>query len=214
MDKIKLVSLLIIGSIVLSGCTNSSTGTQSSQNQNNNQQGEEMVQGAQDKIKSYNQSPGLLAKEKITNKVAVIETNKGTIKIELFADDAPLTVSNFVFLAEDNFYDNLIFHRVEPGFVVQGGDPNGNGTGGPGYTFEDEPVKKKYTKGIVAMANRGEDTNGSQFFIMLGDWSKPPQELPPLYTIFGQVIEGADVVDKIAIGDEMVKVTIEDAKAN
>lgn len=211
MKNLKILSLIVITLMTFTGCSATSKNLN---NQNNNEQGEEMVKGAEDKAKSYNQAPGLLDKKKITNKVAIIETQKGIIKIELFADDAPLTVSNFVFLVEDGFYDGLIFHRVEPGFVAQGGDPNGNGTGGPGYTFVDEPVKKKYTKGIVAMANRGEDTNGSQFFIMLEDWSKPPKELPPMYTIFGQVIEGVDIVDKIAIGDKMLKVTIEDAKDN
>lgn len=102
----------------------------------------------------------------------------------------------------------MTFHRVVPGFVIQGGDPSGNGTGGPGYTFDDEPVTLKYDKGIVAMANAGPNTNGSQFFIMLED----NPTLPPNYTIFGKVIKGQDVVSSIQVGDVMKKVTIVDLK--
>jgi len=147
---------------------------------------------------------GILAASELQNKKAVIVTNKGKIEFEIFPD-APKAASNFIFLTKKSFYDGLTFHRVVPGFVIQGGDPLGNGTGGPGYRFEDEPVTKKYDKGIVAMANAGPNTNGSQFFIMLED---NPQ-LPPNYTIFGKVISGQDVVDKIVIGDVMQKVTIE-----
>lgn len=156
--------------------------------------------------KTYSEFPGVLPEGKIANKKAVIETNKGVIEFELLNEEAPKTVSNFVFLSEDGFYDGLTFHRVEPGFVIQGGDPNGNGTGGPGYKFEDEKVTRKYDKGIVAMANSGPNTNGSQFFIMLED---TPQ-LPPDYTIFGKVLKGQDVVDSIQVGDVMNKVTIID----
>ncbi|OGE24723.1 peptidylprolyl isomerase [Candidatus Daviesbacteria bacterium RIFCSPHIGHO2_01_FULL_38_8] len=145
-----------------------------------------------------------MAASELQNKKAVIVTNKGKIEFEIFPD-APKAASNFIFLTKKSFYDGLTFHRVVPGFVIQGGDPLGNGTGGPGYRFEDEPVTKKYDKGIVAMANAGPNTNGSQFFIMLED---NPQ-LPPNYTIFGKVISGQDVVDKIVIGDVMQKVTIE-----
>ena len=99
----------------------------------------------------------------------------------------------------------MTFHRVVPGFVIQGGDPSGNGTGGPGYRFEDEPVTRKYDKGIVAMANAGPDTNGSQFFIMLED----NPTLPPSYTIFGKVTLGQEVVDKIQVGDIIQKIVIE-----
>ncbi len=151
------------------------------------------------------EKPKILPDEKIKNKKSVLETEKGKIVIELFADEAPLTVSNHVNLVEAGFYNNLTFHRREEGFVIQGGDPNGNGTGGPGYTFEDEPVVREYTKGIVAMANRGPDTNGSQFFIMLDD-----VQLPPQYTIFGEVIEGIEVVDEIQIGDKILTTKIQD----
>lgn len=154
--------------------------------------------------KTYSAFPGVLPADQLTNKKAVIETNKGTIEFEIFPE-APKAASNFIQLSKDGFYDSLSFHRVVPGFVIQGGDPLGNGTGGPGYQFEDEPVTRKYTKGIVAMANSGPNTNGSQFFIMLAD-----NDLPPAYTIFGNVIKGQDVVDKIQVGDVMKKVTIED----
>lgn len=116
-----------------------------------------------------------------------------------------MAASNFIFLAQQGFYNGLTFHRVVPGFVVQGGDPLGNGTGGPGYRFPDElNDNRTYTRGTVAMANSGPNTNGSQFFIMLQDHP----ELPHLYTIFGTVLSGMDVVDKIAVGDVMQSVTV------
>ena len=148
--------------------------------------------------------PGVLPDEKIKNKKAVIVTNKGTIEFDLYADKAPKTVSNFVYLAELGYYNNLTFHRVVEGFVAQGGDPTGTGAGGPGYQFEDEKVIGDYKAGTVAMANAGADTNGSQFFICLED-------LPTLskqYNLFGQVTTGMDVVSKLAIGDKMLSVTI------
>jgi len=124
---------------------------------------------------------------------AAIFTNKGSLKIELFAKETPKTVNNFIFLAKEGFYDGTIFHRVVKDFMIQGGDPKGDGTGGPGYTFPDEKITKDYKRGIVAMANRGPNTNGSQFFIMHKD-----VDLPKQYVIFGQVIEGIETVDKIA----------------
>ena len=135
---------------------------------------------------------------KIQKRTVTIETNMGTIKFETYDADAPKTVQNFITLAQKGFYDNLIFHRVINGFMIQGGDPLGNGTGGPGYQFEDElnpatpSFKAGYKRGVVAMANAGPNTNGSQFFIMLAD-----NPLPHNYTIFGKVISGQDVVDKI-----------------
>jgi len=150
--------------------------------------------------------PGVLPDEKIANKQIRITTKKGDIVFTLFNETAPGTVSNFVYLTEDGYYDGLIFHRREESFVIQGGDPSGNGTGGPGYTFPDELEDDySYTRGIVAMANRGPDTNGSQFFIMLGD-----NFLPKSYTIFGEVTEGLEVVDEIVIGDAMTTVKVED----
>ncbi|HUW22154.1 MAG TPA: peptidylprolyl isomerase [Candidatus Bathyarchaeia archaeon] len=124
---------------------------------------------------------------------AVLNTSKGLIKISLFADKTPITANNFVSLARKKFYDGTIFHRVISGFMIQGGDPQGDGTGGPGYQFDDEPFEGEYARGIVAMANAGPNTNGSQFFIMHQNYP-----LPKNYVIFGQVIEGIEVVDQIA----------------
>jgi cyclophilin family peptidyl-prolyl cis-trans isomerase len=126
---------------------------------------------------------------------ATLRTSQGDILVELFAQEAPQTVNNFVFLARQGFYDGVIFHRTIPGFMIQGGDPTGTGSGGPGYRFRDEAVKRKYTRGTLAMANAGPNTNGSQFFIMHQDYG-----LPPNYTIFGQVTDGLDAVDKIVTG--------------
>lgn len=160
--------------------------------------------------------PGVLPESETANMIAVIRTDKGDIKFEILPKEGPNAASNFVYLAKLKFYDGLMFHRVEPGFVIQGGDPNTRGpedashrygTGGPGYQFEDDVVKLPYKKGIVAMANSGPNTNGSQFFIMLGD-----TPLPPSYSIFGRVISGQDVVDKIAVGDKMLEVKIEKKK--
>lgn len=153
--------------------------------------------------KTYSSAPKQLALSEIKGHMVRIKTNKGDIVFELF-EDAPLTSSNFIFLVGEKFYDGLTFHRREEGFVIQGGDPNGNETGGPGYKFNDEPVSRDYKRGIVAMANSGPNTNGSQFFIMLKD-----TPLPKNYTIFGQVTEGMDVVDKIQVGDVMESVTVE-----
>ncbi len=124
---------------------------------------------------------------------AILHTSKGNIEIELNFGQTPNTVKNFVDLARKNFYDQTIFHRAINGFMIQGGDPNGDGTGGPGYRFNDEPFTGEYTRGAVAMANAGPNTNGSQFFIMHAD-----NPLPKAYTIFGRVIKGMEVVDAIA----------------
>jgi peptidylprolyl isomerase len=125
---------------------------------------------------------------------AGINTNRGLIVLELDPQYAPNTVNNFVYLADAQFYDGLVFHRVVPGFIVQTGDPQGNGSGGPGYKFNDEPVKGNYTKGCVAMANSGANTNGSQFFICTSD---DTAKLQKLYNLFGRVVLGMDVVQKI-----------------
>jgi cyclophilin family peptidyl-prolyl cis-trans isomerase len=124
---------------------------------------------------------------------ATLHTTQGDIEIQLLTEDAPVTVNNFVFLAQEGFYDDVRFHRIIKGFMVQTGDPTGTGSGGPGYRFKDEKVKRDYKRGIVAMANAGPNTNGSQFFIMHAD-----RPLPKNYTIFGQVTAGLDVLDKIA----------------
>lgn len=131
-----------------------------------------------------------------TTYTATIRTNKGDITAKLFADEAPNTVNNFVFLAREGFYDGVIFHRVIKGFMIQGGDPTGTGTGGPGYKFADELDASRnhgYKMGTLAMANSGPNTNGSQFFVMHQDYGLPPQ-----YSVFGKTIDGQDVVDDIA----------------
>lgn len=149
--------------------------------------------------------PGALSAEEIANKQIRISTAKGDVVFELFGDTAPKTVSNFVYLTKGGYYNGLTFHRREEGFVIQGGDPNGNGSGGPGYAFEDElSDNRTYERGIVAMANRGPNTNGSQFFVMLGN-----VPLQKDYTIFGRVVEGMEVVDQIQIGDVMTSVAVE-----
>jgi peptidyl-prolyl cis-trans isomerase B (cyclophilin B) len=125
---------------------------------------------------------------------AVLHTTAGDIHVDLYAADAPQTVNNFVFLARDGYYDDVIFHRTIQGFMIQGGDPTGTGRGGPGYTFRDEfHGRTSYERGTLAMANAGPNTNGSQFFIMHADYG-----LPNAYTIFGEVTDGMDVVDAIA----------------
>ena len=141
--------------------------------------------------------------------VATISTAKGDIVVQLDASAAPLTVNNFVFLAEQGFYDGLTFHRVEPGFVIQGGDPAGTGGGGPGYTVPAE-IQLPHVEGAIAMARRGDEVNpdrassGSQFYITLA----PTPFLDEGYTAFGHVIEGMEVVQSIAIGDVIEKITI------
>jgi cyclophilin family peptidyl-prolyl cis-trans isomerase len=143
--------------------------------------------------------------------VATIKTAKGNIAAELYPKDAPQTVNNFVFLARDGFFNGLTFHRVVPGFVIQGGDPLGTGTGGPGYTIPAE-IKAKHTRGAMAMArlsdeaNPRRDSSGSQFYITL----EPQPSLDGQYTAFGQVTQGMDVVEKIAIGDVIQTITIEE----
>ena len=142
---------------------------------------------------SYPTAPAMSLDESASYE-ALIHTSAGEVRVLLYADLAPLTVNNWVFLARDGFYEGCIFHRVIPGFMIQGGDPTGTGTGGPGYKFRDEVhAKTAYERGTLAMANSGPNTNGSQFFIMHVDYA-----LPNAYTIFGEVIEGIEVVDQIA----------------
>jgi cyclophilin family peptidyl-prolyl cis-trans isomerase len=128
--------------------------------------------------------------------VVTIETAKGPIEVTVEADLGPLAAENFVALAGCGFYDGTVFHRVVPGFVIQGGDPTGSGSGGPGYEFKDDPVSVPYTRGTVAMANAGPNTNGSQFFIVLQDL--PEGQLAPNYSVFGHVTKGMEAVDAIA----------------
>lgn len=135
-----------------------------------------------------------------------METNKGTIKLELYPEHAPMTVNNFVFLAEQGFYDGVSFHRVIDNFVIQGGDPTGTGSGGPGYRFADETYGNplKHGTGYISMANAGPNTNGSQFFIT----HSPQPHLDGKHTVFGKVVDGMDVVNTIKQGDKMTQVTV------
>jgi cyclophilin family peptidyl-prolyl cis-trans isomerase len=137
-----------------------------------------------------------------TSYQAILTTSVGKITIDLFADKTPITANNFIKLSKQNFYDNTIFHRVIDGFMIQGGDPEGNGSGGPGYKFPDEPFTGEYNRGTVAMANSGPNTNGSQFFIM-----HQSNQLPKNYVIFGKVASGMETVDKIATASVSASVT-------
>ena len=138
------------------------------------------------------------------NPHVIMETDKGTMKIELFEQDAPGTVQNFITLIEKGFYDGLTFHRVIDDFMIQGGCPRGTGTGGPGYTIKCEINPNKHLRGSLSMAHAGKDTGGSQFFIC----HSPQPHLDGVHTVFGRVIEGLDVVDKICKSDKMKKLTV------
>jgi len=140
------------------------------------------------------------------NRTAILETTKGTIKFELYEAEAPITTKNFIDLAQKGFYNGLTFHRVIRGFMIQGGCPKGDGTGGPGYTIRDEfHPKLKHTKGAVSMANAGPNTGGSQFFIT----EAPQPHLDGKHSVFGQVTEGQNVVESIKKGDKIIKITIQ-----
>jgi len=136
-----------------------------------------------------------------------ITTDRGAIVMDLDPQLAPNTVNNFIGLARQGYYDGLTWHRVVPEFVIQGGDPEGSGRGGPGYKFADEPVKGQYTRGAVAMANAGADTNGSQFFICIDDCTR---KLAPSYNLFGYVVDGQHVAESTQVGDVMRKVEVEE----
>ena len=155
-------------------------------------------------------APQMNINERATYRVT-LQTNKGVIVMDLDPQLAPNTVNNFVNLARDGYYTGLTFHRVVPDFVVQGGCPEGTGTGGPGYRFDAEPVTGEYTLGAVAMANAGPNTNGSQFFICIDDCRS---KLAPSYNLFGFVSNGMDVALSIEVGDVMETVEIEEIAAS
>lgn len=158
--------------------------------------------------KQWNKPPAMQIDADKTYLVKM-ETNRGTLELELYPQYAPITVNNFVFLTEQGFYDGASFHRVIDNFVIQGGDPTGTGRGGPGYRFEDEVVGNplKHETGVISMANAGPNTNGSQFFIT----HAPQPHLDGKHTVFGKVVEGQDVIYEIQAGDEMTAVTVEQA---
>jgi len=155
--------------------------------------------------KQWNSPPQMKIDPKKTYR-AKIETNRGTIELELYPQYAPATVNNFAFLADEGFYDGVTFHRVISNFMIQGGDPTGSGRGGPGYRFQDEfsgnPLR--HETGVISMANAGPNTNGSQFFIT----HAPQPHLDNKHTVFGKVIDGQNVVDAIRQGDVMNSVTV------
>ncbi len=182
--------LLLIGLLLFAGCTGNQAQGQASAKETKDST-------SSNTIKQYAAAPKMAIDPK-KQYFAEVKTNQGTFKLELLAAKAPKTVNNFVFLAKENFYNKVKFHRIIKGFMIQTGDPMGNGSGGPGYTFEDElPPVLPYGPGVVAMANRGPNTNGSQFFICNGEDSKALNNHPD-YTVFGQVVEGMDVVQKIS----------------
>ncbi len=147
--------------------------------------------GSSPQVRHFDASPSYCLEDG-ANYEAIMETNHGTMRFELFANRAPITVNSFVFLARYHYFDGINFHRIIPGFVVQGGDPTGSGAGGPGYQFRDElPNPGEYQRGSLAMANAGPNTNGSQFFIISG---ASGVSLPPLYSLFGQLTEGDEVI--------------------
>ncbi|MDD5590224.1 MAG: peptidylprolyl isomerase [Candidatus Portnoybacteria bacterium] len=187
------IAIGIIGAvIVLAGVAYFIFDRKEPENQNQQNQQNQENQNSGQENQNINESKNFMH-------VVTIETNYGDIQFETYDADAPKTVQNFINLAQKGFYDNVIFHRVIDGFMIQGGDPLGNGTGGPGYEFEDElnpgteSYKNGYQKGVVAMANRGPNTNGSQFFIMVADYA-----LPNSYSIFGRVVKGQEVADAIS----------------
>ncbi len=155
--------------------------------------------------KTYSSPPPMLI-DTSKQYTAIIETEKGDLVLELFAEDVPVTVNNFVFLAREGFYDNITFHRVVEDFVVQGGDPTGTGYGNPGYYFDDEFTEHTHVAGALSMANSGADTNGCQFFITYA----PQPHLDGVHTVFGQLIEGMDVLQQIEQGDAIIRIVIEE----
>jgi len=155
--------------------------------------------------KQWNSPPAMQIDQQKTYRITM-ETSQGAIEIELYPLHAPTTVNNFIFLAREGFYDGVIFHRVIPDFVIQGGDPNGTGRGGPGYQFEDECAGNPliHERGVISMANAGPNTNGSQFFIT----HSPQPHLNGKHTVFGKVVKGVEVVDTIKQGDKIERLTV------
>ncbi len=158
------------------------------------------------KPKTYSAPPPMLI-DTSKQYIAIIETEKGNLVLELFAKDVPMPVNNFVFLAREGFYNGTIFHRVVPDFVVQGGDPTGTGTGTPGYYFADEFTEHTHIAGALSMANSGPNTNGCQFFITY----TPQHGLDGKHSVFGQLIEGMDVLQAIEQGDTVTRIVIEES---
>ncbi|HEV2296450.1 MAG TPA: peptidylprolyl isomerase [Tepidisphaeraceae bacterium] len=212
-NRLVIIALLVVGAVYIMIASNPPAGQVTADSGaaeaiSDGGQPETMADGDVSKEKKQYDKPPEMKIDPNKSYTATIDTTQGKIVLELFAKDAPKTVNNFVFLARDKFYDGIVFHRVIPNFMVQGGDPTGTGSGGPGYTFEDEvrDNPRKHQVGSLSMANSGPNTNGSQFFIthVKTDW------LDGKHTVFGQVKEGQDVVNKIQKGDKIKTVTIEE----
>ena len=209
MTKIVLIS--IISALAFVGCTNTSSKTTNQDTDSTPNSNSSLSSPMSDKLDKYSEQPPTLSAADLKGKTAVVKTAKGNVEIALNGEKAPITVSNFIFLTNEKFYDGLTFHRREPGFVLQGGDPIGTGTGGPGYTVTGE-VENGLTheRGAVAMARTSDQVNperrssGSQFYITLDD----ANFLDEQYTVFGRVTKGMDVVDGLEVGDEIISVTI------
>lgn len=194
-----LITLLVAVGITLAGCTTAAPGPTATSVNPTAQPTTVSNNGGTSMVNQYSAPPAMQIDPQKTY-TATLHTTKGEITIELFPGEAPKTVNNFVFLAREGFYDNVKFHRIIRGFMVQTGDPTGTGAGGPGYRFEDERVTRDYDRGIVAMANAGPNTNGSQFFIMHAN-----NALPKNYTIFGQVTDQQSLATLDAIANTPVR---------
>lgn len=164
--------------------------------QDGSSEGEQGSEAQDQKIQEETKQPPTMQIDQTKKYSAIVKTGEGSVTIDLTAKKTPITVNNFVMLARENFYKGLVFHRVMKDFMIQGGDPKGDGSGGPGYKFADEKLEGKYKRGTVAMANSGANSNGSQFFIIHQDY-----DLPNKYVIFGHVSSGMEVVDKIATAE-------------
>lgn len=207
--KLGFLLVLIMFSLTLAGCgaKDPEAGNEVAETSNNDLAVQTVPdQQATTEISSNNSSPTNTTPKPMTDitkpqmiidqaktYTAIMRTDQGDIEISLNTKATPITANNFVWLATNKFYDNTVFHRIIKGFMIQGGDPRGDGTGGPGYKFDDEPFTGEYTRGTIAMANAGPNTNGSQFFIMHATYP-----LPKNYVIFGHVTKGLEAVDKIA----------------
>ena len=161
--------------------------------------------------KQWNNPPVMQIDSQKTYRIT-IETNRGDMELELYPEHAPKTVNNFVFLAQEGFYDGVVFHRVISDFMIQGGDPTGTGRGGPGYKFEDEVAGNplRHETGVISMANAGPNTNGSQFFIT----HSPQPHLDGMHTVFGKLVKGQDIMNAIQQGDSMLKVMVGDDESS
>jgi cyclophilin family peptidyl-prolyl cis-trans isomerase len=201
-SRLNVLVLLAFSFVLLSGCGSSGSGKSSAGSTAAPTSSSAPTASA--KTKQWSKAPDMIIDPKKSYE-AEMTTSKGKFTIQLFAKEAPKTVNNFVFLAKEGFYDNVAFHRIIKSFMIQTGDPLGNGTGGPGYKFEDElKTPYKYEEGTVAMANAGPNTNGSQFFICTGPDAVKILNAKPNYTIFGKVTAGIENVQKIA--DTPVKI--------